>query len=352
MPPAVSISFSELRPQSYIEVILLDGTLLTITGQGVQRKRPPLLNLDTATVVDAFLKYKSAEGRKNSTLVSYSPVLNALIRHDEDWPLTTETLDAFLEKYRESGRSKTTLNEYWTRLNTFFEWGIAHGYTSSNPMKNVPKTQKEKHSVNAVPTRIITQVFEYLQNTINRTELHRPNLIYERATRDLAIFRLAYSTGIRREGIATLEMNDLFLKEKKVVLRNEADKEGSGGDRFLSRKAVISIVRWLEIRPEIGSRVFIGTIGNGWNKDGEIKGSGLLNAWKQWQKKAGIRKPYSFHALRHSHVSHSLNNGIPVHHVSAQAGHASPDVTLKIYCDPNPVERQAAYEGHNPDDDI
>jgi integrase len=219
-------------------------------------------------------------------------------------------------------------------------------------MKNVPKTQKEKRSVNAVPMKVIAHVFKYIQNTIDQTEPRQPNLIHERGIRDLAIFRLAYSTGIRRKGIATLEMNDLFIEEKKVVLRDEADKEGKGGDRFLSHKANMCVADWLEIRPDIGSRLFIGAIGNGWNKEGFIRGRGLLSAWQRWQRKAGIVKPYTFHALRHSHVSHSLDNGIPVHHVSAQAGHASPDVTLRIYSDPNPVERRAAYEGHNPDDAI
>ncbi len=82
------------------------------------------------------------------------------------------------------------------------------------------------------------------------------------------------------------------------------------------------------------------------------KGVGILRAWKQWQREAGIARLYSFHALRYSHVSHALNNGIPVHHMSAQAGHASPDVTLRIYSDPNPVERKVVYEKHNPDDAI
>jgi integrase len=350
--PAISISFLALRPKSYIEIELLDGTLLTITGEGVQRRRPSLPALNTNVVTAAFLKYKSAEGRKNSTLVSYSPVLNALSKFDNNWPLTAEILTAFLETYKKDGRSPTTLNEYWTRLNTFFEWSVRQGYTNFNPMRNVPQSQKEIRSVNAVPVKVIARVFKYIQDTIDQTEFHQPNLIHERAIRDLAIFRLAYATGIRRNGIATLEINDLRLSERKVVLRNEEDKEGHGGDRFLSYKAQMCLENWLDIRPDIGYRLFIGTRGNGWNKDGIIKGRGLLTAWKRWQRKAGVVKPYTFHALRHSHVTHSLDNGIPVHHVSAQAGHASPDVTLRIYSDPNTAERRAAYENHNPDDAI
>lgn len=352
MNPALSISFSELRPKSYIEVSLLDGTLLIITGNGVQRKRPPLATLNTATVVAAFFKYKRAEGRKKSTLASYAPVLNALAKYENSWPLTTETVDDFLDEYRKNGRNTTTLNEYWTRLNTFFAWSVKHGYANSNPIHNVPKTRIEARSVNAVPQQVIVTVFNFIQNVIDQTEPGRANMIYERAIRDLAIFRVAYSTGIRREGIATLNLDDLDLRQGEIFLRNEADKEGHGGKRFLSQNARASLKDWLTIRPEIGENLFIGTIGNGWNKEGILRGAGILRAWKQWQQKAGIAKCYSFHALRHSHVSHALNNGIPVHHVSAQAGHASPDITLRIYSDPNPVERKRAYREHNPDDVI
>lgn len=352
MNPALSISFAKLRPNSYIEIELLDGTLLIITGHGVQKERPPLATLNTATVVAAFFKYKRAEGRKKSTLISYTPVLNTLAKYENTWPLTTEMVDDFLDEYRKNGRNTTTLNEYWTRLNTFFEWSVKHGYATSNPIRNVPKTKIEAKSVNAVPQHVILTVFNYIQLVINQTEPKRPNLVHERAIRDLAIFRVAYSTGIRREGIATLNLDDLYLEQGEILLRNEADKEGHGGKRFLSKNAQASLKNWLAIRPEIGEKLFVGTIGNGWNKTGILKGAGILRAWKRWQKKAGVTKPYSFHALRHSHVSHSLNNGIPVHHVSAQAGHASPDVTLRIYSDPNPVERKRAYREHNPDDAI
>ena len=351
MNPAVSISFAKLHPNSYVEIELLDGTLLVITGHGVQKKQSPAPR-SCQDVVAAFVRYKKAEGRKKSTLASYTPVLNALAKYVTQWPITSETLYDFLDEYRKNGRNTTTLNEYWTRLNAFFEWSVTHGYAAFNPMKDVPKTQKSVKSVNAVPQTVIATVFSYIQRTINQSEPGRPNLVHERATRDLAIFRVAYSTGIRREGIATLHLDDLNLEQGEILLRNEADKEGHGGKRFLSKNAVASLKEWLAIRPDIGERVFIGTIGNGWNKKGILKGAGILRAWKRWQRKSGITRIYSFHSLRHSHVSHSLNNGIPVHHVSTQAGHASPDVTLRIYTDPNPVERKHAYLAHNPDDSI
>ena len=39
----------------------------------------------------------------------------------------------------------------------------------------------------------------------------------------------------------------------------------------------------------------------------------------------------TFHGLRHTHITHLLRSGVPVHVVSARAGHANPSVTLNIY---------------------
>ena len=39
----------------------------------------------------------------------------------------------------------------------------------------------------------------------------------------------------------------------------------------------------------------------------------------------------TFHGLRHTHITHLLKSGVPVHVVSERAGHASPTVTLNVY---------------------
>ena len=39
----------------------------------------------------------------------------------------------------------------------------------------------------------------------------------------------------------------------------------------------------------------------------------------------------TFHALRHTHITHLLRSLVPVHVVSARAGHARPITTLNVY---------------------
>jgi integrase len=42
-------------------------------------------------------------------------------------------------------------------------------------------------------------------------------------------------------------------------------------------------------------------------------------------------KPITFHGLRHTHITLLLRSGVPLHVVSARAGHAKPSVTLDTY---------------------
>jgi integrase len=48
------------------------------------------------------------------------------------------------------------------------------------------------------------------------------------------------------------------------------------------------------------------------------------------RKGAGIR-PGRLHDVRHSHATHLLTRGVPVHVVAARLGHSSPVVTLTTY---------------------
>lgn len=50
----------------------------------------------------------------------------------------------------------------------------------------------------------------------------------------------------------------------------------------------------------------------------------------------------TFHGLRHTHITHLLRSGVPVHVVSARAGHATPSITLNIYAHMLPGQQEGA----------
>jgi integrase len=336
--------------------VVLPGKQIIVdfqTGQVSDQLIENQPSLATADLVARFQDHQRKRGLGQSTMASYRSVLIALAVSVPEWPPTAEAIDTFLERYRGEKYSKVTLAEYWARLNTWFNWTQQMGYLGTNPMLLV--TRPDLPTIEAEPIRPqdFIKVINFLRETIATTQLRQRTLLHERAVRDLAIIRFAYSTGCRIGEIAQLKLSDLDDMDQYTVNIRAATTKGrkkKGRDACLGRQARYSLDLWLEIRPDIGDRVFIGTLGNGWAQK-PLTPSGIYLAWQQWQAQAGIG-PYKFHQIRHSHITHSMNNGIPIHHISRQAGHSKPDITLRIYTHSQDPERRRAYSEKNPDDTL
>lgn len=68
----------------------------------------------------------------------------------------------------------------------------------------------------------------------------------------------------------------------------------------------------------------------------------ITEAFAKHRKAAGIR-PGRLHDVRHTHASHLLTRGVPVHIVAARLGHSSPTITLGTYAHVLPkTDEQAA----------
>jgi integrase len=76
---------------------------------------------------------------------------------------------------------------------------------------------------------------------------------------------------------------------------------------------------------------------------GAISPQRLTEAFGALRKRSGIR-PGRLHDVRHSHATHLLTEGVPVHIVAARLGHSSPMVTLSVYAHVLPTSDERAAE--------
>ena len=53
-------------------------------------------------------------------------------------------------------------------------------------------------------------------------------------------------------------------------------------------------------------------------------------AWSDYAKQIGMPE-VTFHALRHTHASQLIDQGVDIVTISRRIGHAKPDITLRIY---------------------
>lgn len=343
MLPIVYRTATLVLPSKHITVDIETGA---IYDQPIDNQETIL----TAILVAKFKEHQEDRGLKKSTIACYSPVLNALAELAPDWPPTVDAIKELMRGYRAKKRSQVTLGEYWVRLNAWFKWAQEAGYLIANPMQQVTRPAPVKVKANNIPPQDFVKVIKFLKKTSDTTPSRKHSLPHERAVRDLAIIHFAYATGCRVGEVSGLRLRDLDLEDQKATIQPEMSKTSKERSVYFGRQAQRALGIWLEIRPDIGGQVFIGTKGNGWSRK-PFSPSGIYHAWRGWQEAAGIG-PYKFHEIRHSHVAHSLNNGVPIHHVSNQAGHKSPDITLRIYSRSDDPDRKRAYDNKNPDDDV
>lgn len=146
------------------------------------------------------------------------------------------------------------------------------------------------------------------------------------ALRDRALLELLYSTGARISEAIGLDVDDLDLASRAVVLR------GKGGrDRVVpvGRPAIEAVEAYLvRGRPALAKRGGPALLLN-------VRG-GRLSRQSAWQvlrdaaQRAGITAGVSPHTMRHSFATHLLEGGADVRTVQELLGHASV-ATTQIY---------------------
>lgn len=151
------------------------------------------------------------------------------------------------------------------------------------------------------------------------------------SSRDTLLFHLFYSTGGRLAEILALNLNDLDLSERRLLLRGKGDKERYG---FLSEQTLEKLrdylprrQQWIEMHRLSGCNEQALLL----NQKGlRLSASSVHGIFRKYQVKLGFTKRFTPHVLRHSFATHLLDNDSGIRMVQELLGHASISTT-QIY---------------------
>ncbi len=193
-----------------------------------------------------------------------------------------------------------------TAVRTLFAFAHKLGYLTTNPavllsINKPASSPAERIIVEADVTRMIAG---------------------ERNARCRALLRLLYVCGLRASEACGLCWRDLVATKKGA---GEAHVLGKGGKQ---RTVVIPATLWTELAaltPAIapGAPVVPGRDGGALNR------KAVHRIVKRAAKRVGLDPAISPHFMRHSHASHSLDNGCAPHVLQKSMGHASLATTTK-----------------------
>jgi integrase/recombinase XerD len=144
--------------------------------------------------------------------------------------------------------------------------------------------------------------------------------------RDRAILELLYSSGLRREELIMLDIGDIDFAAGTVHVR--FGKRGKSRIVPLGETAAKALTTYIQVaRPQFFEQpgvvaLFLAANGNGFAGK-RLSGQSIGLIVRAAARRAGIERPVTPHALRHSLATHMLRAGADIRHVQQILGHAA-----------------------------
>ena len=166
--------------------------------------------------------------------------------------------------------------------------------------------------------------------------------------RDAALIALAYVTGMRRDELAGLTMDDLQPNNDDgadVVVRGKGDKVRTV---YVDNGAFSRLLAWLQMRGDAPGALFVRINKSDVIDGGELSGEALRLILNKRQEQAKLSKPITWHDFRRTFAGELWGAGIDGVTIQKLMGHASQDLTARYDRRPEDARRQAVKVLHVP----
>ncbi len=211
------------------------------------------------------------------------------------------------------GLSPSSLQRELSAIRSFFKFLQKQQVITSNPVQHIQAPKGEKKLPKTLDVDQITGFLEAGANSMLEI-------------RDLAIFELFYSSGLRLSELTALNLESIDLNDKTLLV-----SQGKGRkSRILpiGSKAISALKNWLPLRQQIisesESALFIG------KKGLRLSQRSVQLRLTNWCKNKGLSQHIHPHMLRHSFASHLLESSHDLRAVQELLGHSNISTT-QIY---------------------
>ncbi|NND90673.1 MAG: tyrosine recombinase XerC [Granulosicoccus sp.] len=238
---------------------------------------------------------------------------SARSRGVDDWQaLTASDVRSIIAEQHRDGISGRSLARRLSALRGLFNFLLGQGHCEVNPAQDIlaPKDKK------ALPATLDP-------DEVSRLLAH--NLNDPMICRDLAMFELMYSSGLRLAELVSIDLADLDLCVGQVRVTG---KGGKVRDLPVGEHAIKAINKWLGYRRSLpgadDSAVFLSSRGK------RIAPRTVQMRLKKLAESQGLERDCYPHMLRHSFASHLLESSGDLRAVQELLGHADISTT-QIY---------------------
>lgn len=274
--------------------------------------------------IKKFLQHKSS--RRPATLKFYRAGFKAYREYAGDaWPPTADLIDGFLADLKRQKYTDNTIFAYWRVIRAWCAWLYKSGVIDSNPIPLVDAPGQPRRKIPRSPKSDNLEIFFcFLEDRVEQAAMSNHLASEWRVVHDLAAFSLAYDTGLRLGELSALDLEDLDLEERTVLVRDSK----TGDQRIVpfGKHTKGDLRLWLRVRaglklPETEAALFVSRrrIGGGFRRSEHWH---IRNRLDELCELAGVDR-FTPHMLRHAYANQSLSNGANLADLQASLGHAS-----------------------------
>ena len=282
-----------------------------------------------ARAVTSYLDHLAVErGSSTNTLSSYRRDLRRYLRYLADHGIDSltevqaSTVSGFLAALREGDLDHPALSAASAARAVVAVRGLhKFGYADGQLAADVAREVKPPAPPRRLPKAISVEDVERL---LDAADFDQTPL----SVRDRALLEILYGTGARISEAVGLDVDDLDLTGRSVLLRGKGGKQRLVPLGSFAAKALSAYL--VRVRPELARqgrgtpKVFLNARG------GPLSRQSAWTVLRGAADKAGLGTDISPHTLRHSFATHLMEGGADVRVVQELLGHASV-TTTQIY---------------------
>ena len=277
---------------------------------------------DIVDVKRRFLGHLTLEkGMSPNTAQAYSDDVDKLVRYFADAGVaiehaTTDDLEQFVCTLQDVGIQPRSQARIISGVKGFYKFLRLEGFMDNDPTELLPTPRIGRHLPEVLTVDEIDRMIDCI-------DMSKPE-----GQRNRAIIETLYGCGLRVTELVTLQLSQLFLEERYVIIQGKGNKQRLVP---ISPVAIEQIALYLEQTRshQVAKRgsediLFL-------NRRGAMLTRQMIfHIVKQLCELAGIRKVISPHTLRHSFATHLLEGGANLRAIQQMLGHES-ITTTEIY---------------------
>jgi integrase/recombinase XerC len=229
-----------------------------------------------------------------------------------------------------NGKKPATIQRELSSIRSFYQFLVQQKKLKNNPARDVKAPRREHFLPKTCDAEMVGQL---LQNRDSEDSL---------LIRDLAIFELIYSSGLRLAELVGINLQDIDLSQQQLMVTGKGNKT-----RYLpvGSKAIAAVRKWLKIRCSFlrddSQALFLSKLGK------RISARNVQSRLNRLSQRQSLGQNLSPHSLRHSFATHLLESSGDLRAVQELLGHANISTT-QIYTHLDFQHLAKVYDGAHP----